>query len=56
LVGAGVSRDAIRIGEERDYVTAVRSEMQNELNRSASTHRAGALAVVLGAVIGALAG
>jgi hypothetical protein len=56
LVGAGVRRDAIRIGEEHDYVTSVRSEMRNELNRSAPTHRAGTFAVVLGAVIGALVG
>jgi hypothetical protein len=56
LARAGFRRDAIRIGEERDYVTSVRSEMRNELNRSAPTHRAGTFAVVLGAVIGALVG
>jgi hypothetical protein len=56
LASAGIGRDAVRIGDERDHITSLRSEMRHELNRSAPTHRAGAFAVVAGTIIGALVG
>jgi hypothetical protein len=56
LRAAGVPGDAVRIGDERDTLGSIRSEMRDELDHSTGAERAGWLAVVLGAVIGAVVG
>ena len=53
---AGVHGDAVRIGDERDGVASIRSEMRDELDHSTGAERAGWFAVILGAVIGAVVG
>jgi hypothetical protein len=56
LRAAGVPGDAVRIGDERDTLGSIRSEMRDELDHSTGAERAGWFAVVLGAVIGAVVG